>query len=38
MTPPAPSRMVDVTAAAWAKSTAGEELAIPGMLWCSATQ
>ena len=26
-----------VLAARWAMSTAGAELAIPGMLWCSAT-
>ena len=38
ITPPEPMRMVDVTDAAWASSTAGAELAMPGMLWCSATQ
>ena len=38
MTPPDPTRMVVVPAARWAISTAGEELAIPGTLWCSATQ
>ncbi len=38
ITPPEPTRMVDVAAATWASSTAGEELAMPGMLWCSATQ
>ena len=27
-----------VTPAAWASSTGGDELAMPGMLWCSATQ
>ena len=32
------SRMVLVAAARWASSTAGAELAMPGMLWCSATQ
>ena len=30
--------MVDVTEARCASSTGGDELAIPGMLWCSATQ
>ena len=30
--------IVDVAAARWAISTGGAELAIPGMLWCSATQ
>ena len=29
---------VDVTEARCASSTGGDELAIPGMLWCSATQ
>jgi hypothetical protein len=38
MTPPDPTRIVDVAAARWAISTAGAELAIEGMLWCSATQ
>ena len=38
MTPPEPTRMVDVADAMWASSTAGAELAMPGMLWCSATQ
>ena len=38
ITPPEPSRMVEVTEARWASSTGGDELAIPGMLWCSATQ
>jgi hypothetical protein len=37
ITPPAPSRSVEVEAARWAMRTAGEELAMPGMLWCSAT-
>ena len=38
ITPPEPIRIVSVFAASVAASTAGEELAIPGMLWCSATQ
>ena len=38
ITPPAPMRSVEVDAARWAMSTAGDELAMPGMLWCSATQ
>ena len=38
MSPPEPSRIVDVAAARCASSTAGDELAMPGMLWCSATQ
>ena len=38
ITPPEPTRMVLVAAARWASSTAGDELAIAGMLWCSATQ
>lgn len=38
MTPPDPSRMREVCAARWARITAGEELATPGMEWCSATQ
>ena len=38
ITPPEPSRMVDVSAATRARSTAGDELAMPGMEWCSATQ
>jgi hypothetical protein len=38
MSPPEPTRMVDVTDAKCASSTGGDELAIPGMLWCSATQ
>jgi hypothetical protein len=38
MTPPDPSRIVLVAAARCAISTAGAELAMPGMLWCSATQ
>ena len=38
ITPPEPRRIVLVPAARWAMSTGGEELAMPGMLWCSATQ
>jgi hypothetical protein len=38
MTPPEPSRSRLVAAARWAIRTAGAVLAIPGMLWCSATQ
>src|SRR5262249_20558848 len=38
ITPPDPSRILDVDAARCAISTAGAELAIEGMLWCSATQ
>ncbi len=38
ITPPEPTRIVEVTAARWAMSTAGDELAMAGMLWCSATQ
>ena len=38
ITPPDPTRMVEVADARWARSTAGAELAMPGMLWCSATQ
>ena len=38
ITPPDPRRIVSVTPAAWASSTGGDELAMPGMLWCSATQ
>ena len=38
ITPPEPTRMVVVADARWARSTAGAELAMPGMLWCSATQ
>jgi hypothetical protein len=38
MTPPDPTLIVDVAEARWPMSTAGEELAMPGMLWCSATQ
>ena len=38
ITPPEPTRMRSVTAARWAISTAGAELAMPGIPWCSATQ
>ena len=36
ITPPEPTRIRRVRAAAFAISTSGAELAIPGMLWCSA--
>jgi hypothetical protein len=38
MTPPEPIRIVWVAVARWASRTAGEELAMPGIEWCSATQ
>lgn len=38
ITPPEPSRIVELCAARCASSTGGDELAMPGMLWCSATQ
>ena len=38
ITPPAPMRSVVVATARWAISTGGDELAMPAMLWCSATQ
>ena len=38
MTPPEPTRMVRVASAIWPMRTGGEELATPGMPWCSATQ
>jgi hypothetical protein len=38
MTPPAPTRMVLVCAAMWPTTTAVAALAMPSMLWCSATQ
>ena len=38
ITPPDPTRIVDVASARAPTSTGGAELAIPGMLWCSATQ
>ena len=38
ITPPAPSRIVEVFAATWAIRTAVAEEAIEEMLWCSAYQ
>ena len=38
ITPPDPTRKVVVAPAMWPISTGGAELAMPGMLWCSATQ
>lgn len=38
ITPPEPSLMRSVCAARWARITAGEEEATPGIEWCSATQ
>ena len=38
ITPPAPSRMLEVWAATWAISTLVAEEAIEDMLWCSAYQ
>ena len=38
MMPPAPTRIVAVPPATWAITTAVAALAIPLMLWCSATQ
>jgi hypothetical protein len=38
MTPPAPTRMVFVPAATWPMTTEVAALAMPGMLWCSASQ
>ena len=38
ITPPEPTRIVEVASARCPISTAGAELAIAGMLWCSATQ
>ena len=38
ITPPEPTRMLDVASAMWPISTGGDELAMPGMPWCSATQ
>jgi hypothetical protein len=38
MMPPAPTRMRDVPAARWAMTRDVAELAMPGMLWCSASQ
>ena len=38
ITPPEPTRIVEVAAAMAPMSTAGALLATPGMPWCSATQ
>ena len=38
MMPPAPTRIVVVPPATWAMTTAVAALAMPGMLWCSASQ
>jgi hypothetical protein len=38
MMPPAPTRIVLVPPATWPISTAVAALAMPGMLWCSASQ
>jgi hypothetical protein len=38
MMPPAPTRIVEVPAAMCAMTIAVAALAMPGMLWCSATQ
>ena len=38
MMPPAPTRMREVPPATWPISTAVAALAMPGMLWCSASQ
>ena len=38
MIPPAPTRIVDVPPARWAMTTDVAALAMPSMLWCSATQ
>ena len=38
MIPPEPTRMVVVAAATWPTRTAVAALAMPGMLWCSASQ
>ena len=38
MMPPAPTRIVFVAAASWPMTTAVAALAMPTMLWCSATQ
>ena len=38
ITPPAPTRIFDVAAATCPITTAVAALAIPGMLWCSASQ
>jgi hypothetical protein len=38
MMPPAPTRIVFVAAATWPMTTDVAALAMPGMLWCSASQ
>jgi hypothetical protein len=38
ITPPDPTLIADVAEAICPASTTGAELAMPGMLWCSATQ
>jgi TRAP-type C4-dicarboxylate transport system permease large subunit len=38
MIPPEPTRIVCVAPATWPITTAVAALAIPGMLWCSASQ
>ena len=38
MMPAAPTRMREVAAATWPITTAVAALAMPGMLWCSASQ
>jgi hypothetical protein len=38
MTPPEPTRIVEVPAATCPIATAVAALAMPGMLWCSASQ
>jgi hypothetical protein len=38
MMPPAPTRMLLVPSAMWQMTTEVAELAMLGMLWCSATQ
>ena len=38
MMPPEPTRMREVAPAKWPTSTAVAELAMPVILWCSATQ
>jgi hypothetical protein len=37
-TPPEPTRIAEVADAIWPASTAGAELTMPGLVWCSATQ
>ena len=38
MIPPEPTRIVEVAPATWPMTTEVAALAIPGMLWCSASQ